>query len=205
MRQSQICYIICCSVAYLACATDYGFGKLPVPIPRRLPVEGFPAKIGDWQAGPILPVDPDVQATLPSAKILERVYTDNANDSFDLTLVTANDDLDIHDPSVCLPAQGWKIDDITSVAYGNQPATLMDVSQDDQKMAVLYWFTGYYPPKLSSHFWVQDAYHLRSKIVKGREGESLMVRILSTEGSNSPDSLQNFTEAILPAIKKITK
>jgi len=202
MRYTQICATTCCALALVACVTDYGFGKLPIAQPRALAVSTFPTNLGDWQGGGLLPVDPDVQAKLPSAKIIDRNYTNSIGETVDLTLVTANDSLDIHDPVVCLPAQGWQIVDSSQAVYGGQLVNILDLTQDGQSMRAVYWWTGYYPPKLSSHFWVQDAAKFRAKMINKREGESLMVRILSTD--NDPNELEDFTKAVLPEVKKLT-
>ena len=162
-----------------------------------------PTSIGTWQAGPILAVDDDVQAKLPTAKIIERVYTDDLDHSIDLTLVTAKDSLDIHDPSICLPGQGWKIVTSGTAQYSRQSVHTMTLNQDGDTMKVIYWWTGYYPPKLSSHPWVQAASRLRTRIVHSRDGESLMVRILSNSDDNNDAVINDFTSQLIPQVDKL--
>jgi EpsI family protein len=204
MRQSEICAAICCITLLAACLADYGFGKLPMATPQRLPVESFPTSLGAWQGGDVMPVDPDVQAQLPSAKIIERMYTDPAGHVIDLTLVTANDSLDIHDPSICLPAQGWKILNSSSMSYGSQAANILDLDESGQKMTTVYWWTGCYPPKLSNHIWVQYAAKIQKHFVHARELDSLMVRIMSDSNTNSNATLNNFVQSVMPAVKQLT-
>ena len=88
-------------------ALEYAVGPLPVPHPRKLAVDSFPRSLGTWRGGAIAPMDPDIQARVPTATIMDREYTSSAGGSADVTLVTASDNIDIHNPKDCFPSQGW--------------------------------------------------------------------------------------------------
>jgi hypothetical protein len=205
LQQSKICATVCCIITLFATAADYGFGKLPIAKTYRLPVQTFPTKIGQWQSGPLIPVAADVQAMLPSAIIWERTYTDTVGRTVDLTLVTSKDNINIHDPNVCLPAQGWQIINREKYTDNGQQITMLDLTQDDQKMRCVFWLSGYYPPKLSNHFWIQDAALLRSHIVKTRESASLLVRIISDTSNGNIDAPNIFAKAALPYVNQLTE
>ena len=75
MSNNALLPLIGCALVLSAVGVDYGLGQLDVPKPHFLPVESFPAVIGDWKGGPVQQVNPDIQKRLPTAKIVERVYT----------------------------------------------------------------------------------------------------------------------------------
>jgi|GEM_PF-1164797 EpsI family protein len=204
MQQYKIYVIAFFAALLFTCAVDYGFGRLPVARTRCLPVDTFPTQVGVWHAGTDIPVQPEVQDALPSAKIVERIYTDGAGHRIDLTLVTALSNVDLHDPSGCLPGQGWQVQKTVPEKYGDQVVNEMLVRQEGHSLYAIYWFAGCYQPKLSNHVWVQDAARLRARLINWRENQSLVVRVLADTDINSEDVTNSFVRAIQPAVKQLT-
>ncbi len=175
----------CCALVIGVAALDFASGPIPVPHSRKLAVETFPARLGTWQGGAIAPVDPDIQARLRTSSIMDREYTNSAGRSADVMLVTASDNLDIHNPKDCFPSQGWKLTNSRDKVIGGQPVTLMDAQLDDQKMTVLYWTTGVYTPSAPRSLLARQALVLRNTIVPRHEAVSLFVRLMVPQ---SPDA-----------------
>lgn len=169
---------------------DFVSGPIPVPHPRKLAVETFPARLGAWRGGAIAPVDPEIQARLRTSSIMDREYTSDAGRSADVMLVTASDNLDIHNPKDCFPSQGWKLTNSRDQIIGGQRVTLMDGQLDDQKMTILYWMTGVYTPPAPRSALARQALVLRDKIVPRHEAVSLFVRLMVPQ---SPDADREIT------------
>jgi EpsI family protein len=203
MQNSQILATVGCVMVLGAAGLEYALGPMAVAQPRRLPVEAFPARLGDWRGGEILPVDPDIQARLPTAKIMERTYMDSRGRSADVMLVTASDSLDIHNPLDCFPSQGWKLSNNRAASLNGQPVSVMDAQQDEQRMSVVYWRTGYYDPPASPSALVRRVYALRQRVVGRKEGESLFVRVMVPADSSGGQTLMQLAGQILPPVQAL--
>lgn len=188
-----------------AAALEYGLGPLAVAKIHRLPVETFPAKLGGWHAGDVQPTDADVQARLPTAKILDRPYEDGSGRTVDVMLVTASDSLDIHSPLDCFPSQGWKLSGRRTVVIGGQPVNVMDAQLDDQKMTVTYWTTGYYAPPPSRYALVRAASTLRTRLIGRREAESLFVRLIAPATPAGEQGLAEVTALAVPPVRALVE
>lgn len=186
-------------------ALEYGVGPLPVPQPRRLAVETFPAKLGPWQGGAIAPVDPDIQARLPTSSIMDRVYSTGTGRSADVMLVTASDNLDIHNPKDCFPSQGWRLTNSHDVTIQGQTVTVMDAQLDDQKMKVLYWTTGTFTPPPPRSALAQKALSLREKIVPSHEYVSLFVRLMVSQGPQAEEEITQLAGQVLPPVHSLVQ
>ena len=195
-----------CALVLSAVGTDYGLGQLDVPKPHRLPVESFPTVIGDWKAGPLQEVPLDIQKRLPTAKIVERVYTNPTGQTVDLMLLTATEDEDMHSPKACFPAQGWTLSDIQETRIGGQPMTRMTADMDGQgKLAVLYWLTGYYPPPPPRTAFLQKASVWRKHFMGNHSNMSLFVRITSPETPLSGQTLAAFMSSLHDPLDALVK
>lgn len=186
--------LISCVLVLSAVGVDYGLGQMDVPRPHRLPVETFPTKIGAWQGGDLAPVDLDVQKKLPTAKIVERSYTNPQGQSVDLMLLTATEDEDMHSPQACFPSQGWNLSNIQSTQVDGQPATQMSAQQEGGPPAtVLYWLTGYFPPAPPRNALLQKAYQERMHIMGNHNNMSLFVRMIAPDTPLGRRALAEFT------------
>lgn len=195
--------VSCLSVVFGVAALQYASGPLPVPRPRKLPVETFPARLGAWQGGAIAPVDPEIQARLRTSVIMDRVYTTPAGRSADVMLVTASDNLDIHNPKDCFPSQGWRLSNSRDKVIAGQMVTMMDAQLDTQQMTVLYWTTGVYTPPAPRSALARQALRLRDKIVPQHESVSLFVRLMVPHNIGSDEEITALAGQVLPPVRAL--
>ena len=192
----------CCGVmVFGVAALDYAVGPLPVPQPRKLAVASFPARLGAWQGGAIAPVDQDIQARLPTSAIMDRVYTAPSQRSADVMLVTASDNMDIHNPQDCFPSQGWRLTNTHSVTIQGQAVTVMDAQLDAQKLKVLYWTTGVFTPPPPHSALARKVLALRGKIVPRHEFVSLFVRLTVPQSPQAEEEVTQLAGQVLPPVR----
>lgn len=197
MPNNALLPLIGCALVLSAAGADYGLGRMPVPKPHRLPVESFPDAIGSWKGGPLEPVDQDVQRKLPTAKIVERVYTNPLGQNVDLMLLTATEDEDMHSPQACFPAQGWVLSNIHDTQVDGQPATRMNAQMDpSQRETVLYWMTGYFPPAPPRNALLHKVFVWRTQSLDKHNNMSLFVRILAPDTPLGRRGLSDFTASL---------
>ena len=205
MQNTRVLALSCCVMVFGVAALEYGVGPLPVPQPRRLAVETFPARLGLWQGGAIAPVDPDIQARLPTSSIMDRVYTLGADRSADVMLVTASDNLDIHNPKDCFPSQGWRLTNSHDKVIQGQTVTVMDAQLDDQKMKVLYWTTGTFTPPPPRSLLAKKALSLRARLVPSHEYVSLFVRLMVSQGPQAEEEITQLAGQVLPPVHSLVQ
>ena len=205
MQNHRALAVVGCIVIFGGAALEYSLGPLAVAKPRRLPVETFPARIGDWQGGTIQTVDPDIQARLPTAMISDREYADPAGRSIDVMLVTASDSLDIHSPLDCFPSQGWHLSQPKQINLRGQSMYVMDALQNDQKLTIMYWTTGYYTPAPSHNVLIRKASDFRNELVPNHEGESLFVRLIAPATPAGDQGLSELAGQMVPSVRDLLK
>jgi len=204
MPNNALLPLMGCALVLSAVGADYGLGRLDVPKPRRLPVETFPAVIGPWKGGPVQEVGDDIQKRLPTAKIVERVYTDPTGQQVDLMLLTATEDEDMHSPKACFPSQGWTLSDVKDTRVDDQQATRMTADMDGRgRLSVLYWLTGYYPPAPPRNALLQKASVWRKHFMGAHSNMSLFVRITAPETPLTDKALASFTASLHDPLKAL--
>ena len=203
-RQAALA-LSCCALVFGVAVLDFASGPIPVPHSRRLAVETFPARLGGWRGGAIAPVDPDIQARMRTSSIMDREYTDEAGRSADVMLVTASDNLDIHNPKDCFPSQGWILTNSRDKMIGGQPVTVMDAQLDDQKMMVLYWTTGVYTPPAPRSLLARQALVLRDRIVPRHEAVSLFVRLMIPQSADADSEITALAGQVLPPVQALVQ
>ena len=197
MSNNALFPLIGCALVLSGVGADYGLGQIDVPQSHRLPVETFPAVIGSWKGGAVQDVLPDVQKGLPTAKIVERVYTNPTGQGVDMMLLTATEDEDMHSPQACFPSQGWVLSDIHGTQVDSQPATQMTAEMPGQgRLAVLYWLTGYYPPAPPRNALLKKVYAWRMNIMGGHNNMSLFVRLTAADTPLGHRALADFTASL---------
>lgn len=194
MPNNALLPLIGCALVLSALGADYGLGQMAVPKPHRLPVEAFPDAIGSWKGGPLEPVNEDVQRKLPTAKIVERIYSNPLGQSVDLMLLTATEDEDMHSPQACFPSQGWTLSNVHDTQVDGQPATQMNAQMDESaRETVLYWMTGYFPPAPPRNALLRKAYVWRTQSLDKHNNMSLFVRLLAPDTPSGRRGLSDFT------------
>ncbi len=194
-----------CVTVFGLAALSYWLGPLPVPRPRLLPVETLPLVLGDWQGGPVQPVDPDIQARLPTSHIFDRPYTDRRGQGADVMLVTASDVVDIHSPLDCFPSQGWRLSNPRTAVLDGQRVSLIDARQEAQAFTMLYWTTGYYLPPPSPSPLVRRISAARARLVGTKEGTSLFVRVLLPASGTGDVAVLDLGRLLVPPIRHMVE
>ena len=201
MKKQILLSAACLGTVFGVAVLEYASGPIPVPYPRKLAVETFPARLGLWQGGAIAPVDPEIQARLRTSAIMDRVYTTAEGHSADVMLVTASDNLDIHNPKDCFPSQGWRLSNSRDKVIGGQAVTLMDAQIDTQTMTVLYWTTGIYTPPPPRFGLARQALALRDKVVPRHEAVSLFVRLMVPRRTGADEEITALAGQVLPPVR----
>ncbi len=194
-----------CGLVLGVALLDFAYGPIPVPHPRKLAVDTFPARLGAWQGGAIAPVDQDIQARLRTSAIMDREYANGSGRTADVMLVTASDNLDIHNPKDCFPSQGWKLTNSRDKVIGGQTVTLMDAQLDDQKMTILYWMTGVYMPPAPRSALARQALKLRDRIVPRHEAVSLFVRLMVPQSPDADSEITALAGQVLPPVQALVE
>ena len=160
----------------------------------------FPRQVGNWQGGPDRPVAASTQKLLPTASILDRFYTDTGSAerrrTVSLVLVSAALLADAHDPELCLPGQGWKVEHLPAPAFGDRAVHYDRVVQDGQSMDVLYWWD---VPRCSGESWM-DSIEKTRMTLWGRG--TILVRLATPTGPESNAVLEQFARQIIPVIER---
>ncbi len=207
MQHARALTVAGCVMVFGLAALSFWLGPLPVPRPHLLPVETLPLVLGDWHGGPVQPVDPDIQARLPTSHIFDRPYTDRWGRGADVMLVTASDVVDIHSPLDCFPSQGWRLTNPRTALLDGQPVNIMDARQGDQGFVVLYWTTGYYSPPPSPSPLVRRISAARQRLVerlvRTREGTSLFVRVMLPSSTSDDRAVLGLGRLLVPPIRRM--
>ena len=204
MQNHKILAAVGCLMVVAATVTDYGAGRIAIPTAHRVPVETFPLRVGFWVAGPRLAVDQGVREKLSKATILEHVYSDGRQTPVDCMLVTADTSENLHDPTMCFPAQGWRLTHERSAVVAGQPLHIMDAALEDQDMTVMYWIGGYRPPPPARTPLARALTRLRLRLRGTREGNSLFVRLMAPNTERGQQALTQFAQQIMPQIRTLT-
>ncbi len=204
-RRQPTLALVCCALVFGVAVLNIAPGPIPVPHPRKLAVETFPDRLGSWQGGTIAPVDPDIQARLRTSSIMDRSYRTRAGRAADVMLVTASDNLDIHNPKDCFPSQGWNLTNSRDKVIGGQLVTVMDAQLDDQKMTVLYWTTGVYTPPPPRFFLARQALRLRDRIVPRHEAVSLFVRLMVPQSADADSEITELAGQVLSPVQVLVQ
>jgi EpsI family protein len=182
---------------------NHAVGQLKTAVLRRLPVETFPKKIGDWTCITEQPSDPKVAAVLPTAHIVDRVYRDARGREVNLLLLTATDYADFHDPNICFPAQGFTLSPAASATVAGQTGRLMTAARDNSKLQVMYWWSGNAGSDTTyGREQVGKLLALRDRLT-GKQGQSLFVRVITSDTPGTDDALNTFVTQSAPALKRL--
>jgi len=171
-------------------------GRMEIAQLRLLPVETFPRKIGEWQAGKDREIEEDIRNVMPSAKIIDRSYTNDTGQQVQLLLLSATETGDFHNPHTCFPSQGWNLGNFREIRVNGQTIKAMTAEQDAERVNVLYWRTGYYEPPLPRNPLLRALYGLRVRLIGKEEGMSLFVRVIAPDSERSNRALMDFVEKI---------
>jgi hypothetical protein len=176
VKQASIIAIV---MAVAALLSNHVFGRIPIGESKPVPIAEFPRIIGDWKAGPDIPVTEDVKRFLPTSKIVQRVYRNNKGEAVELLLLTSTVMSDFHDPETCLRSQGWTVAKKGDFNLDNRNIICINAQYNDHPISEMYWFDGDYASRRSHPQIIKSAYEIRSKISRLEEGTNIFVRIIS--------------------------
>ncbi len=182
-------------------AANHAFRRIEPPKFKQLPIETFPRQIGEWTSGPDRPPDPDVQAKLPRAKIVDRLYTNSVGQGIELVLVSADRWQDIHDPRVCFPAQGWTLETRGVVTIEGQKINDLSASRNAERWALLFCFTG----KTVREGTLAEKMDAMRRAITRDEADSLLVRLTTPDNEPNHARLLEFAHKAFAALKPLQK
>lgn len=169
---------------------------------RLLKIETFPKQVGAWHSVEEISQKPEVLAALPSAHILERVYEGPGGHKADVLLLTATDDQDFHEPTWCMPGQGWTITERKLVPLADQKANLMSVTQDNMSSQLTYYWVRCYNPDIPKPGTLLDRVY-RMRRLFNHESYSLFVRIIMSGQLSERPTLVKFSEQVWRDVQPI--
>lgn len=204
MQGAKVLNLIALTFILIAVTADYALPRLAAPRPEALDVESFPRALGPWQAGADRPVDPEIAERLTTATVVERDYRNaETGQDIDLMLVTADQDQDIHDPALCLPAQGWDMSAPRALRLSRQAVNEVDIRRGGARYVVLYWLAGYQEPDRKAGTLLAPVLKVRKRLVGNHEGASLLVRIAARQEDRSV--AESFASEIMPGIESLRR
>ena len=160
----------------------------------RLDANAFPRRAGEWRNVSDLPLPAYVPSKLPTASVIDRVYTDSRGEAVELALVSATNTDDAHDPELCLRGWGWTLETPQLRALDGLVMRSARAHQNGQEMEVLFWWD------------MPDAPtpRLRTRLQKFRletQGHgTILVRLTTPATPHSDAVLRGFARQILPAL-----
>lgn len=205
MQNAKVLPVIGLIMVVGAVALSYAVPRLPVPNIQRLPVETFPRNVADWASGPDREVDPYVQNKIPTAKIVSRTYTNKPGKSVELTLLSASQRADFHNPNECFPGQGWALSNHHRVEVDGQRFNVMSAQKDGENLIVYYCWMGERDVKKPSTVVQRTMLDIRDRVFTGimdrADGMSLFVRVLAKDDEAGRKSVSAFAAHLLPKVR----
>jgi len=191
MQRAQIYAVACLALAAIALIATRAVGA------------SFPKTIGDWRCVQEIEQDPEVMKYLPSAVIADRIYRDSQGRTMNLTLLTAQDYVDYHDPWFCFRGQGFQMSDKENLVLDGQECAQITASRDNIRMRAVYWWWGRANerPKYAPEQW-NRVLALRAKLM-GKQEKSLQVRIVTEDSPDAVGQMEEFVRDIHPALEKL--
>ena len=199
MQNAKILNIAAIALCLAAVVAVYFVTRIRVGETRAIAIDGFPKQIAQWKAIVDRPEDAGLKAELPSAHMVERIYQDPQGHQIDLLLLTSTDPQDFHDPTVCLPSQGWDTLGQSSLTCAGHPVHQILARLEDRVVNLMFWPIGDFASQHSTGT-LRALYKIRSKMVKTEEGTCLIVRIISHGDAEGQQEALQFIDAIQPSI-----
>jgi hypothetical protein len=202
MQNAKIFPIIALLSVTAALAANHLITRLDFVRSKILSINNFPRQLGGWKAGPDLPPPPaDLQKVIPTARIVAREYTNAHGESVNLTLVTATEYNDLHNPMHCMPAAGWELSAITPSKIGEDVANSVTATRGGIQVETLYWYTA----STLRNDTTSERFRALRTIGGGTHGHSLLVRLITAKSPRSKELLVQFAKDIqkpLDALKE---
>ncbi|MCC6484195.1 MAG: EpsI family protein [Armatimonadetes bacterium] len=192
MSKPAIFSVVCLIMATVALAANRGIAPVESDTLQRLPVEKFPKQVDTWAMVDDRPTDPEVQKAVPTARIVDRIYQDKNGRLINLTLLTATDYADFHDPNICFPGQGFSLTQERHREIAGQPGRYMVAQRQDVRQQVFYWWSG--GAAVDTKYGRNQMGRLlalRDRLM-GHEGQSLFVRLIADDSVEGQAAMKDF-------------
>lgn len=169
--------------------------------PLRAPLASISRELVGWKMAAMEELSP---RQLSATSYLARTYT---KDDQQLGLLIAHHDshqagVSVHTPKNCLPGDGWEIWKAghLSIVYDGRPVSVnqYNVSKNDQRMVVLYWYQSRDRVIASDLF--AKLMLVRDALIEGRTSGSF-VRIVMEDNPKVISEGLRFAEAIMPQVQ----
>jgi EpsI family protein len=200
-------------------------------IPRHVQMEpaaivlSLPRSVGSWEGTDESVTQFERDVLGPDTQFVRKLYTNLTGDEIFVSIVLSGPDMNtsIHRPERCLPAQGWTVADVRSVALSLPHDTLRatrlhnmrNVKTESGRALTVYsldyyWFVGH-SDETPSHLertWID----IRDRIFKGRNQQWAYVMVAATitkdfkmfgrTEKETDDLIQSFLTELAPKLKK---
>ena len=170
--------------------------------PLRAPLDSISQELAGWKIAAKEELNP---RQLSATSYLARTYIKDARQ---LGLLIAHHDshqagVSVHTPRNCLPGDGWEIwkAGYVTIVYDGRPVTVnqYNVSKNDQRMVVLYWYQSRNRVIASDFF--AKLMLVRDALIEGRTSGSF-VRIVMADNPNVVSEGLRFAEAVMPQVQR---
>ncbi|HZT44230.1 MAG TPA: exosortase-associated EpsI family protein [Chthonomonadaceae bacterium] len=195
MQNGRTLSIVGLILVLAALVANHAFGRLEPAQPRLVPVETLPHVIGNWTGGQDQPIDPALRQVLPTARIVERTYTDGIGRQVNLILVSAGEYKDIHDPQICFPTQGFDMQDQREQTIDGQVVQTMTVSRNFDSYDVRYWLVGDKTGVMDGSIPLTKVLALRS-LIQHASVQPLLVRLVTRHSPGSDRALEDLARQL---------
>ena len=163
----------------------------------RLDPNTLPVQIGDWRGGPNRPMSDAIRLNnIPTARIMDRIYGNEQGDYINLVLVSSEVAEDAHDPELCFPSQGWKVEPLAAWSLYEKSMHHDRVIQSGHTMDLLFWYETTNP---RNNAWINRTEKIRLEL-HGRG--SVLVRLTTMQGARSEAALKDFVRQLVPALRE---
>jgi len=141
LRNLWALFALSVATAIIVLVTRPGEGKVTVQITD----EHVPMQVGEWQGRRYEMGAMVYQALRPDA-IISRTYINPKGQQIDFVLLAGTHSDAFHNPHLCFPDQGWKIQDDRQMVFRvpgvDKPfnARLMRLDNNGRKAMVVYWY-----------------------------------------------------------------
>ncbi len=182
-------------------------------VPDSLPLDAFPAQVGNWHEEQNYPVEQEIRDQLKADDLLNRLYTDPESRANAFLFVayfkTQRTGQSPHSPKNCLPGSGWEPEATGFVDVGvagqREPVRINRyvVSHGDDKSVVLYWYQSQrrvIASEFSAKFWlVMDS-------IRYHRSDTALVRVTVPVANNDREAATriglSFVETVFPVLKR---
>lgn len=170
--------------------------------PLRAPLDSISKELAGWKMDAKEELTP---RQLSATSYLARTYI---KDSRQLGLLIAHHDshqagVSVHTPKNCLPGDGWEIWKAghVTILYDGSPVAVnqYNVSKNDQRMVVLYWYQSRNRVIASDMF--AKLMLVRDALIEGRTSGSF-VRIVMADNPEVVSEGLRFAEAVMSQVQR---